>query len=158
VTRARAAFAIAIFAAGTAAAADPQPPDRAQERARTFLAMRISDALKLPQDKSLEVVRILRTADDRREKLRSDRREVEKGIRAMLKGGKPDEAELQKLTQRASEIDHDMALVPETSFRELQGILTVEQQAKLALVRPQIQDEIRAAVRKRLEAAEKRKK
>jgi hypothetical protein len=44
-----------------------------------------------------------------------------------------------------------MAGLPEKSFREVQKELTVEQQARLILLRPELQREIRGAARRRME-------
>lgn len=56
------------------------------------------------------------------------------------------QAALSRLISEGNEIDQKLAMVPEQSFRELQKILTVEQQAKLMLFRRELQGEIRRAL------------
>lgn len=139
-----------------AAAAQPPPqmPDAAvrRERMRTFLVLRIADALHLPDDKALQISKILRDAEDRRQTLVAQRREVEHGLQSALDGqGKTDPAALGKLVAQANDIDNQIALIPEASFRQVQDLLTVDQQARLVLLRPELQNQIRQNVERRLQ-------
>lgn len=143
---------LALLALAAAPAASAEPADEAlRDRARTFLVLRLTEALDLADEEALAVSRVLRDSEDRRASLEAERREVEKKIRAALGAGETDEGRLGQLVDRAAKLDEEMALVPARSFRELRSLLTVEQQAKLALARPKIHEEIRAAMRRRLE-------
>lgn len=136
------------------AAAPPQTPDTAgrRERMRTFLVLRIADALRLPDDKALQISKILREAEDRRQTLVAQRREVERNLQSALDGqGRTDQAALSKLVAQANDIDNQIALIPETSFRQVQELLTVDQQARLVLLRPELQNQIRQNVERRLQ-------
>src|SRR5262249_23574904 len=55
-----------------------------------------------------------------------------------------------KLVEQTNAVDRDLAAVAEDSFGEAQKILTVEQQAKLLLVRRELQGQVREAMRRRL--------
>ena len=137
-----------------AAQAQPQPPDAAvrRERMRTFLVLRIADALRLPDDKALQVSKVLRDAEDKRQTLVAQRREVERTLRSALDGpGAGDPAAMGKLVAQANDIDNQIALIPEASFRQVQDLLTVDQQARLVLLRPELQNQIRQNVERRLE-------
>ena len=128
-------------------AASPVP---AQDRARTYLMMRLVDALDLPDDKALALRAIFRKADERRVELVAKRQAIDKELRAALSRPDKDQAQLAKLVEEASTVDRDLASVAEDSFRDAQKDLTVEQQAKLVLLRRELQGQVREAVRRRL--------
>ena len=122
----------------------------AQDRARTYLMMRLVDALDLPDDKALVLRAIFRKADERRIELVAKRQAIDKELRAALSRPDKDQAQLTKLVEEASTVDRDLATVAEDSFRDAQKDLTVEQQAKLVLLRRELQGQVREAVRRRL--------
>jgi len=122
-----------------------------RDRARTFLVLRLADALNLSDAKALEVSGIIRKADEERRQLREKRSDIEKQIRAELGRSPLDADAVSKLVAQANQVDEQLAMIPEHSFQSAQKILTVEQQAKLVLFRPEIQKQIRRAVRRRLQ-------
>lgn len=130
-----------------AAAQPPEGPQR--DRARTFLVLRISDALKLSEQDALKVSNVIRQSDEHRQELVQQRQALETKLRDALAKQPPDTAELTRLIGESNTIDQKLALVPEESFHELQKLLTVEQQAKLMLFRREFQGEIRRAVQGR---------
>ena len=136
-----------MFAGAATHAAAPVP---AQDRARTNLMMRLVDALDLPDDKALVLRAIFRKADERRIELVAKRQAIDKELRAALSRSDKDQAQLTKLVEEASTVDRDLATVAEDSFRDAQKDLTVEQQAKLVLLRRELQGQVREAVRRRL--------
>ena len=71
-------------------------------------------------------------------------------LRAALSRPDKDQAQLAKLVEEASTVDRDLATVAEDSFRDAQKDLTAEQQAKLVLLRRELQGQVREAVRRRL--------
>lgn len=156
-TRTRVLAALSLLAVGTTAAvAQPPPNGPRRDRARTFLVLRIADALNLSDEKALQVSGIIRKADEERRDLRSQRQGIEKQVRDALEHSPRDATELGKLIGQANELDERLATVPERSLREVQKILTVEEQAKLVLFRPELQDQIRDAVRRRLDPPDDR--
>jgi hypothetical protein len=112
--------------------------------------MRLVDALDLPDDKALTLRTIFRKADERRMELVAKRQTIDKQLRAALSRPEKNHAELEQLVSKATAIDRDLASVAEDSFREAQQGLTVEQQAKLVLLRRELQGQVREAVRRRL--------
>src|ERR1700687_377740 len=127
-----------------------QPRDEPwRDRARTFLVVRIADALKLDDKDALKVSGVVRQSDEHRRELMKQRESLEEKLRAALAKQPPDSADLTKLIAAGNELDQKLALVPEETFRELQKILTLEQQAKLMLFRRELQDEIRHAMQRR---------
>lgn len=124
-------------------------PRRDRDRARTFLVVRLAEALELSDEKALQISRIFRDGDKRRQDLASERRGLEGEIRAAL-DAQSAEAELSKLVARANAIDAEIAMIPDKSLQEMQKILSVEEQAKLVLFRPKLRDEVRGALRDRL--------
>jgi Spy/CpxP family protein refolding chaperone len=133
--------------AGTVHAAPPEP---AQDRARTYLMMRLVDGLNLPDDKALALRAIFRKADERRVELTAKRQALDKKLRAVLARPDKDSAELAHLVAETNDVDRELASVAEDSFAEAQKSLTVEQQAKLLLLRRELQGQVREAMRRRL--------
>jgi len=122
-----------------------------RDRARTFLVVRIADALKLNDQEALKVAAVVRASDERRQDLRRQREALEAKLRGVLK--KPaSTADLTQLITEGNDLDQKLAMVPEDTFRELQTILTVEQQAKLLLLRRDLQGEVQRAMYRRLGA------
>lgn len=139
-------FALTLPPLG-AAAQPPEEPER--DRARTFLVVRIADALQLSDPDALKVSAVIRRSDERRRTLIKQRESFESTLRSVLATSPADPAELTKLIREGNELDQKLALVPEETFRELQTVLTVEQQAKLLLFRRELQGEVRNAMQRR---------
>ena len=70
--------------AAATAIAQPREVDSRRDRMRTFLVLRISEALDLPEEKALQISKILREAEDKRRELVSQRRDVERKLRGAL--------------------------------------------------------------------------
>jgi hypothetical protein len=140
-------LALGLLLGAVAQAASPAP---AQDRARTYLMMRLVDALDLPDDKALALRAIFRKADERRVELVAKRQAIDKQLRAALSRPDKNQAELEQLVAQATAVDRELASVAEDSFRDAQQGLSVEQQAKLVLLRRELQGQVRDAVRRRL--------
>jgi hypothetical protein len=144
------AFAVAVPAATLGAA-----PASVEDRARDFLVLRLKEALVLTDGETAEVRELIHHSEDRRRELRAARAKIEEEIRRKLGTGTPgkgDAAELDRLVGEANRLDEELALLPEKNNRDLQRMLTPEQRAKLILFRPRMQEEVRRAIRQRLEA------
>lgn len=133
--------------AGTGRAAPPEP---ARDRATTYLTMRLVDGLNLPADKALALRAIFRKADERRIELTTRRQALDKKLRTILARPDKDPAELAHLVAETNDVDRELASIAEDSFVEAQKGLTVEQQAKLLLLRRELQGQVREAMRRRL--------
>jgi hypothetical protein len=115
-----------------------------------FLAMRLAEKLDLSDQKTLALSRIFRDADERRQKLLDERHGVEEKIQKALAASSPDEAALGKLVGEAADIDHKLATGMEDTFRDVAKQLTVAEQAKLVLARPEIRGEVHGAMLRRM--------
>ena len=146
-TRASALLACLLVTTAVAAATDATP---GRDRARTYLMLRVVDALDLSDEKALQMREILRRADDRRLELTQKRDTLDSKLRAAL-AAKPalDAASLGQLVADAHTVQRELATLPEHTFMESQKILSVEQQAKLLLFRRDLQGEVRQAMRRR---------
>ena len=120
-----------------------------RDRARTFLMLRVVDALNLSDEKALAMRDVLRRADDRRLELTHKRDGLEAKLRASLASGSIDDAALARLVADAHTVQRDLAELPDHTFTEAQKFLTVEQQAKLLLFWRDLQGEVRQALRHR---------
>jgi hypothetical protein len=138
-------LAALLLACPLYALADPTGPDvdkgHGPDGPRLFLVLRMAEALDLSDDKALAVSRILKEADEKRDELRRKRFELEDKIRGALKQSKPDDAALAKLIDQSSELHKQQERVAEDSFNALKKVLTVEQQAKLVLLRSRLRHE-----------------
>jgi hypothetical protein len=123
-----------------------------RDRMRTFLVLRISEALDLPETKSLEISKILRDAEAKRQELLTQRRDVERQLREAMGGGGAPDATLTPFIAQANELDGQIAMIAENSFRQVQDVLSVEQRAQLVLLRPELQSQIRRNVQRRMRA------
>jgi len=141
-----AVLAVALVSSPLHAAA----PEPARDRARTYFMMRLVDALDLPDDKALALRTIFRKADERRITLLASRQALDKQLRAALARPQKDATELSHLVEQTNAVDRELATVSEDSFAEAQKLLTVEQQAKLLLLRRELQGQVRDAMRRRL--------
>jgi hypothetical protein len=141
---------VCLFLLLAASAQAQRGPEQRRGRARTFLVLQIADALDLSDEKALQVSRILRESEGRRQDLNAERKRVERELRKALDGDDTAKAQLGKLIARANEIDEKLALVPERSVREVQAILMTEEQAKLVLFRPELKGQVRRELRQRL--------
>ena len=121
------------------------------DRARSGLAARIAEALHLANDKALALGDVLRAASEDRRRLRARRRELEVKVRAALARSPIDQAELATLVAEGNAIDQDAATLPQKCSREVQKLLTVEQQARLIVLRPELLRELRSTLRRRQE-------
>jgi len=139
-------LAALVLACPLYAIADPgkpggDMPSHGHDGPRLFLVLRMADALDLSDEKALEVSRLLKQADEKRDELRRQRFELEDKIRGALRQSKPDEATLAKLVDQAAELHKQQERVAEDSFIALKKVLTVEQQAKLVLLRTRLRHE-----------------
>lgn len=141
------ALLVCVLAISTVAASTDAPPGR--DRARTYLMLRVVDALDLSDEKALQMREILRRADDRRLDLTQQRDGLESKLRGALAQKPVDTSALGSLVSESHAVQRELAALPERTFGEAQRILTVEQQAKLLLFRRDLQGEIRQAIRKR---------
>jgi hypothetical protein len=137
---------LALTILGHAAHGDVSPE---RDRARTYLMLRVVDALNLSDEKALEMRTILRRADDRRLVLTHKRDSLETQLRTALAQSPVDEPGLSRLVGDAHAVQRELAALPEHTFSEAQKILTIPQQAKLLLFRRDLQGEVRQAIRRR---------
>jgi hypothetical protein len=148
---------LSVLTVARGVAAETPDPDSRRDRMRTFLVLRISEALDLPDDKALQISKVLREAEAKRRELVAERRDVEQKLRSVLeRAGQADAAQLPALIARANELDAQIAMIPETSFRQVQGLLTVDQQARLVLLRPELQAQIRRNLQRRMHEKSRR--
>ena len=144
-------LALSVAAPLVARAEPPGPPDRMDDRPgpgpRLYLVLRMADELGLSDEKALAVSRILKDADDKREALHKKRAAVEAKIRDTLAEPKHDSAALTKLIDQASELHKEQGKIADDSFAELKKVLTVDQQAKLVLLRSRLHRHFRFHMR-----------
>ncbi len=132
-------------AAGSGRAMADEHRERAG-RARTLLVLRIAEELDLSDEKALQISRIFKAGGERREALRAERRAVDSQLEAAVAAA--DEATVKKLVTQAREIDRKSQMIALDSFAEIDSLLSVIEQGKLALLVPKIQDQLRRGGRR----------
>lgn len=147
--RKRLLITLPILAVLPSLASAQTPAPKPRDRARTFLVLRIAEALKLNDEEALKVSTIIRASDEHRQELIKQRHALEDKLREALAKQPVDTAALTPLISEGYDLDQKLALIPEESFRTLQKTLTVEQQAKLLLFRRELRSEIRRAIQER---------
>jgi Spy/CpxP family protein refolding chaperone len=140
------AFALAL---ATALIVRADPPERMHEGPgpRLYLVLRMADDLDLSDEKALAVSRILKAGDEKREALHKKRDALEAKIRDALAQPKPDSGALAKLIDQAVDLHKEQSRIADESFTELKKVLTVEQQAKLVLLRSRLHRDFRFHMR-----------
>jgi hypothetical protein len=125
------------------------PEGARRERARTFLMVRMVEALKLSAEQAGKVSAVIRASDDRRQQLVQQRETVERQLRQSL-DKHADESVLLPLIASTRQLDERIAAVPDETFTTLHDILSVEQQARFLLFRRELQGEVHRAMQHRL--------
>ena len=118
-----------------------------RERTRTFLVLRLSEHLDLDDETALKVSRILRDSDQERRRLQAERRKLSDEIEGTLDKGAVEG--LPGLIDSVDKIDRELMLLPAGSFEEIASLLTVEQRARLVLLRESLHREIRRTLHRR---------
>lgn len=125
------------------------PAGARRERARSFLMVRMVEALKLSPEQAGKVSAVIRASDERRQQLVRQREAVEGQLRQAL-DKHADESVLLPLITSTCQLDQRIAAVPEETFTTLHDILSVEQQAAFLLFRRELQGEVHRALQHRL--------
>ncbi len=112
-------------------------------RMRLYLVLRMADRLGLSDEKALAVDHVLMQMGEKRQALRDKRFDLEKQIRQALDQAKPDGSALAKLVEQAVDLHKQQGKLAEESFTALKKVLTVEEQAKLVLLRSEMRREFR---------------
>ncbi len=132
--------------AATTAVAEGDRSHRA-DRARTFLVLRIAEALELSDAKALEISGIFKTAGEQRRAIAKERQAMRPSLEAAIDAGEA--SSIDELVAKAHAIDRRMLLVVSDSFAEVNKVLTPVQRGKLALLIPQVQEQLRSGGRRR---------
>lgn len=132
---------VVAFAVPLEVRADKSERGQRGDRARTFLVLRIAEELDLSDEKALKISGILEKASEQRRALRAERDAMAPQLESAV--GAADEAAITDLVTKAREIDRKILLVVADSFAEVDGVLTVVERGKLALLLPQIHEQLR---------------
>ena len=132
---------------GLATVCDAQSEARSErkkdpQRARTLVVLRISEALDLDEEQTLRLGSEYRRFDKGRRELLQQRAGIEVELEEALADPEPDPRRLTESTQRLLAVDRELVLMPDTFFESVQGMLDVEQRARLALLKIKLQRRI----------------
>ena len=142
--------AVGVLLATSLVYAEPEP---SRDKARTYLILRLVEALDLPAEKALALRDVFRHWDQEREGLLKRRDVTHEKLRTALAKKPTESTGLQALTDDAVAIDRELATIPERSFAAAAKLLTLEQQARLLVLRRDLQGQVHQAVRHRLRVA-----
>lgn len=116
------------------------------DRARTFLVLRIAEALDLSDEKALEVSGIFKASSARRKELEAERTALAPGLRASIDA--KDETQIQALVDKAREIDRKLVLLVPETFEKVESSLTVVQRGEFSLLLPEMRRQLRRGARR----------
>lgn len=139
------ALSAVLFLAGTVVGATEDPAPR-EGRGRTFLVLRIAEALELSDEQALRVSKIFQDAHDRRQALHQKRRDMTPDLQRAVDA--KDEAEIERLVREARDIDRKLLETAADSFDAVSNMLGVVERGKLALLLPEIQHQVRRGGRR----------
>lgn len=111
-------------------------------RGRLLLVLRLSEALHLDEAQTIRVASIFRGVQEKRQKLFEERAQTASRIETELGKQPPDEATLATLTAQAQEIDRKLALLPGQAFDEVGKDLSVEQRARLVVLKQRLRTQV----------------
>jgi hypothetical protein len=132
----------------------PGAPTRGPGRkGRLLLVLRLSEALHLDDAQTIRVASIFRGVQEKRQKLFEERKQTASRIEAELGKQPPDEATLTTLTAQAQEIDRKLALLPGQAFDEVGKDLSVEQRARLVVLKQRLRAQVTREQERRLGGA-----
>jgi hypothetical protein len=135
---------LALVGSGLRAGADDRP--RRADRVRTLLVLRIAEELDLGDEKALQISRILKKGEERRDAFREQREALAPQLTAAIEAA--DEGTISKLVAEARELDRKMMLVATDNFAEMDSVLTVVERGKLTLLLPEIRKQLRRGGRR----------
>ncbi len=127
--------------------AQPDERGRRRDRARRFLVLRIAEELDLSDEKALQVSKILKAGALQRQAIRAERRALAPELQAAIDAA--DEARINALVDKARAMDRKKREIVAESFDEIGALLSPVERGKLALLMPQIQDQVRGRGRGR---------
>ncbi len=127
------------------AAAQDRPVAAPGERARTYLVLRIVEALELSDQQARDLSEILAASGERRAELVAERKTLDQSLRTAL--DQNDDPRIAELIARSRDLDRESLLLPLGSFAATDAILSLEQRAKLVLLLPELRRQVRRAAR-----------
>jgi len=138
--------------------AQPAPPPPAQappgmrkavrERMNILRAMKLTDALGLDEVTAERFFPLLHRYDERLTPLHRQQGDLVMRLRAEVDTGRPDAARLGKIIDDLLTLRRQVAALEDERIREVRKVLTPVQQARLVLVMPRIERDLRRTVRK----------
>lgn len=135
---------VALVGTSLRAAAEDRP--RRGDRVRTLLVLRIAEELDLSDEKALQISRILKKGQERRDALRDQREALAPQLSAAIEAA--DEDAITKLVADARELDRKMMLVAIDNFADMDSLLSVVERGKLTLLLPEMRKQLRRGGRR----------
>src|SRR5262245_37955484 len=142
--------------AGTAAQPVGPPPPQAppgmrkavRERMNILRAVKLTNALGLDETTAERFFPLLHRYDERLTPLHRQQGEFVMRLRVEVETGHPDPARLARIIDDLLTIRRQVAALEDERIREVRKVLSPIQQAKLVLVMPRIERDLRRTVRK----------
>lgn len=133
------------------------PPERGWEmdegrreelrrRIETIWIWRLCEELDLTQEEEAKVVPVLRRYEDKKYNLMEENRRLVRRLDEMIKAKAP-EAEIKRILHSLVENRGKILQLEEEAFRQLEGLLSVEKQARYILFQEHFRREIHRLIR-----------
>ncbi|UCD83964.1 MAG: periplasmic heavy metal sensor [Deltaproteobacteria bacterium] len=131
--------------AGKMRAEEKERGGRIEKRIEMLKAMRLSEELGLSEEESFKFYAILREHHEQKKELRHTIRELIEKLEEELE--RKNTKQMKALIEEIETKSKEMCELRHTHHSKLKELLSLEQQAKLAILMPRIEHEIRSTIR-----------
>lgn len=122
-----------------------------KQKIRALREWRLTEALELDSDTADKLFPILDSYDDKFGKAMRQGRKLRKQLRSQIESGKANDKQLDKIVDKMLDNQRTVWNLNEQRFKQARKVLTAEESAKVLIILPQIDHEIRRAMRKALD-------
>jgi hypothetical protein len=124
----------------------PEKQEQIRKRVETVRIWRLTETLKLDSETSAQLASFLSSYDRQRGNLLRERHETLQALRSAIKSSKPEETRLQPLIEKIVTNRNANQELIEQEWKSLQGILTIEQQARFIIFQQDFRRDIQRII------------
>jgi len=159
-TSALVALCVLLAVAGASPAAEPEPTAQVDKsagaataftggggraggsRAPMLVVLRIAEALQLSDEQTVKLAGEFRRTAQQRRTMLAEKTALEAKLEAQLARKPVDDAALSSLTEQLVAVDRGISQLPNELWTSIQPVLTVEQRARLVLLRGKMKKQV----------------
>jgi hypothetical protein len=118
-------------------------------RGPMLLVLRIAEALQLSDEQTVKLAAEFRRVAAQRRTMLAEKTALEAKLEAQLARKPVDEATVSSLTEQLVALERNLVLLPDELWKSIQPLLTVEQRARLVLLRGKMKKQVDGARQRR---------